>query len=91
MRSNSSHIGRIFLVLGARRLWLPRFGDLGRTEDRVLMMVGIIAGNIPALSKRGGGAVLIPALRVFNEHSFIVRVARARRQLATLLPLLCFP
>ena len=30
-RSNSSHIGRSFLVLGARRLWLPRFGDRGRT------------------------------------------------------------
>ena len=45
MRINSSHIGRGFLVLGAQRLWLPRFGDPERTEDRVLMMVETIAGN----------------------------------------------
>ena len=45
MRSNSSHIGRAFLVLESRRLWLPRFEDLECVEGRVLMMVGIIAGN----------------------------------------------
>lgn len=45
MRSNSSHIGRGFWALGVWRLWLPRFGDLVRIEDRLLMMGGIIAGN----------------------------------------------
>jgi hypothetical protein len=45
MRSSSSHIGRGFLALREGPRWLPRFSDLVRVEDRVLMMVGIIAGN----------------------------------------------
>lgn len=44
MRKISSHTGRGFLVLREEALFRPRLGVLVRTEDRVLMMSGIIAG-----------------------------------------------
>ena len=46
MRKISSHTGRGFLALSEEEIFRPRLGVLVRTEDRVLMMGGIIAGNI---------------------------------------------
>jgi hypothetical protein len=46
MRKISSHTGRGFLFLREEAFFRPRLGTLVRTVDRVLMMGGIIAGNI---------------------------------------------
>jgi hypothetical protein len=45
MRNTSSHTGGDFFVFGTRPRGLPRFVELVGAEDRVFMMVGIIAGN----------------------------------------------
>lgn len=46
MRKISSHTGPGFRALMVEEPFRPRLGALVRTVDRVLMMGGIIAGNI---------------------------------------------